>query len=173
VFWLVGAANQKPSVQRQPFGERLFQIVIALLAFALLGQAWPQVAWLDTRFVRDSRAVFATGFAIEIAGAAFALWARIALGRNWSGRPSLKLGHELITYGPYAVTRHPIYTGLIFAVSGPALAIGEWRCVVGTLMIVLMFLLKIRGEEQLMTQAFPQTYPNYRKRVKALIPGVF
>ena len=173
VLWLVGAANQKPAIQRQPIGERLLYTVIGLLGVVLLARPWHHLAWLAIRFVPDTKAVVRIGFALEIAGCAFACWARITLGRNWSGRPSLKAGHELMTSGPYAVTRHPIYTGLIFGALGTALAIGEWRCALGVLVIVLAFLLKMRTEERLMMQAFPETYPEYKQHVKALIPGVF
>jgi protein-S-isoprenylcysteine O-methyltransferase Ste14 len=171
--WLVAAAKQKAAIQKQPSGKRLVHVAIALLGLSLLGFSWSPVVWLSMRFVPATQAVFASGFALEIAGAAFACWARIALGSNWSARPSLRSDHELITSGPYAATRHPIYTGLIVAAAGTALAIGEWRGIVGTILIILAYLIKIPHEEQLMMQAFPETYPKYRKRVKALIPGVF
>jgi protein-S-isoprenylcysteine O-methyltransferase Ste14 len=173
VLWLVAAVNQKAAIQKQPLCERLLHTLVALLGVFLLARPWPHLSWLSIRFVPATKAVFRIGFALEIAACAFACWARITLGRNWSGRPSLKSGHELMTSGPYAVTRHPIYTGLIFAALGTSLAIGEWRCVLGVLMIVLAFLLKMRTEERLMAQAFPETYPKYKQHVKALIPGVF
>jgi protein-S-isoprenylcysteine O-methyltransferase Ste14 len=125
------------------------------------------------RFLPMTQWIFFAGLTLEMAGAVFAVWARLALGGNWSGRPSLMAGHELITSGPYAVARHPIYTGLILAVAGTALAIGEWRCLLSVFVIFLAFLMKIDEEERLMMQAFPETYPGYRQRVKALIPGVF
>jgi protein-S-isoprenylcysteine O-methyltransferase Ste14 len=75
--------------------------------------------------------------------------------------------------GPYAVTRHPIYSGLLLACLGTALAGGEWRCIVGMAMILLAFAIKIGKEEHLMMETFPEAYRQYRRRVKALIPGVF
>ena len=128
---------------------------------------------LRLRFVPDTVAVYTIGYAVTVTGAAFAIWARLALGSNWSGRPSLVAGHELVTSGPYAVARHPIYTGLVTGFAGTAIAIGEWRGVAGALLILTAFLLKIREEERFMLQAFPDAYPRYRSRVKALIPGVF
>jgi protein-S-isoprenylcysteine O-methyltransferase Ste14 len=56
---------------------------------------------------------------------------------------------------------------------GTALAVGEWRCILGLIIIVLMFLVKMSQEERLMMETFPAAYPEYRQRVKALIPGVF
>ena len=107
-----------------------------------------------------------------IAGCAFAIWARIILGSNWSGRATVKAGHELIVRGPYAVARHPIYTGLLLASIGTALAMAEWRCILGLALIVIVFAAKISQEEKLMLQTFPEAYPRYRQRVKALFPGL-
>ncbi len=59
-----------------------------------------------------------TGLTLTFAGCVFAIWARLTLGSNWSGRATVKADHELVTDGPYAVARHPIYTGLLLAVSG-------------------------------------------------------
>jgi protein-S-isoprenylcysteine O-methyltransferase Ste14 len=171
--WLVAAAGKKAAIQKQPLQGRLLHIALGTLGFFLLSQGPFSTGWLGQRFIPGAVTVFATGFALEIAGTAFALWARLALGGNWSGRPSLMAGHELITSGPYAVARHPIYTGLIFAVVGTAMAIGEWRCVVAVGVILLTFLIKMRYEERLMMEAFPEKYPAYRQRVRALVPGVF
>lgn len=175
--WLVAAASQKAAVERQPLPGRLLYIFVAALGFALLAKpsvaGLPGLGWLGLRFVPQMHALFVIGFALEIAGALFAVWARFTLGSNWSGQPSLMANHELVTSGPYALARHPIYTGLSFAAAGTALAVGEWRCVLGVFVIALAFFIKIRAEEQLMMQAFANLYPAYRQRVKALIPGVF
>jgi protein-S-isoprenylcysteine O-methyltransferase Ste14 len=94
------------------------------------------------------------------------------LGGNWSGQTTIKAGHELITNDPYALSRHPIYTGLLTAAVGTAIAEAEVRCILGLILIVLAFTIKMSQEEKLRTQAFPDEYPQYRQRVKALIPGV-
>ena len=99
------------------------------------------------------------GLALTSAGALFAIWARLTLGTNWSGRPSVKAGHELIMTGPYALVRHPIYTGLLLGLAGTALAIGEWHAILGFVMIVLAFMVKMSQEERLMMQTFPEAYP--------------
>ncbi|HZP06066.1 MAG TPA: isoprenylcysteine carboxylmethyltransferase family protein [Terracidiphilus sp.] len=174
--WLVAAASQKAAVHRQPLSGRFLYVVLALLGFILLAKsgitALPGLGWLGVRFVPQLPAIFIAGFVLELAGALFAVWARLTLGGNWSGRPSLMANHELVTSGPYALARHPIYTGLLFAALGTALAIGEWRCLLGTFVLASAFLIKIQAEERLMMQAFADSYPAYRRRVKALIPGV-
>ncbi len=172
LVWLTAAAGKKAVLQRQSASHRLLHLALAALAFALLAYPRFQRGWLGTHFVAQTQAVYLSGFGISVAGALFAIWARLKLGGNWSGRPSLMAGHELITSGPYALARHPIYTGLVLAFAGTVLALGEWRGVLGVLIVLLAFLIKIRDEEQLMLQAFPDVYPQYRRRVKALIPGV-
>lgn len=173
LFWLAGLAFTRRTARVQPFGARLLHSSLALPGFLFLTAPWLRFGWLGERFVPATQAAAVTGLLITLAGSLFAAWARLTIGANWSGRVTLKHGHELITAGPYALTRHPIYTGLITAAAGTALAIGEWRCVVGVFFIVLAFATKIRQEESLMLEAFPNAYPAYRKRVKALIPGVF
>jgi len=170
--WLAGTVSSKRTVRVQPLGARIFQLAVLALGFTLLG--WPRLAvgWLGARFVPALPAISFAGLAITIAGCAFAIWARFALGANWSARATVKEHHELITWGPYAVTRHPIYSGLLAAVAGTALAGGELRHALGLIVILFGFLIKISQEERLMSQTFPEAYSRYRRRVKALIPGL-
>jgi protein-S-isoprenylcysteine O-methyltransferase Ste14 len=82
----------------------------------------------------------------------------------------VKEGHELITSGPYALVRHPIYTGLLLAFVGCAMARGEWR---GLLAVVLVFVAlwrKLRLEEKWMRAHFGAPYETYSRRVAALVP---
>jgi protein-S-isoprenylcysteine O-methyltransferase Ste14 len=170
--WLAAAGSQKAVVERQSTPRRLLHSAMALLGFALLAHPWFHRGWLGTRLFPQGSAFFWAGFGITAAGALFAVWARLTLGSNWSGRPSLMAGHELVTSGPYALARHPIYTGLVLAALGTALAIGEWRSILGVVSIAFAFLAKIHDEERFMLRAFPEAYPRYRSRVKALIPGI-
>jgi protein-S-isoprenylcysteine O-methyltransferase len=172
IVWLISFAFTKQTIRTQPLGTRLFHLALASLGFLLLGSQWFRQGWLAARFVPETFPVQVAGVAATVAGCLFAIWARLTLGANWSGRATVKQGHELIVRGPYALARHPIYTGLILALIGTALVIGEWRCVLGVFIILLALLVKMSQEERLMMQTFPQAYPSYRKRVKALIPGV-
>lgn len=172
LVWLAGLAFTKRTVRRQATAPRLFHLAMALTGFSLLASSWFENSWLATRFLPPSSAIALAGVAITMAGCGFAIWARLTLGRNWSGQATVKAGHELVTRGPYALARHPIYTGLVTAAIGTAIAEGELRCILGILLVVLAFVIKMSQEEKLMTQTFPEAYPRYRQRVKALIPGV-
>ena len=176
LVWLVGVLFTKKTVRTQPVGTRLFQMAVAALGFVLLSQQcqrWFPYEWLFVRFTPQAATIAYTALLLTVAGCGFAIWARLTLGRNWSGRVTVKDDHELVTRGPYALARHPIYTGLLVAVAGTALAIGQWRGIVAVIVILLAFVLKMAQEEKMMMQTFPAAYPAYRQRVKALIPGIF
>ena len=173
LVWLVGLAFTKRTVRSQDWAPRIFHLVLALFGFFLLGSRYFRQGWLGARFLPDLPALGMAGFVLTVAGCLFAIWARISLGANWSGRATVKSGHELIVSGPYSMARHPIYTGLLLAAAGTALAAGEWRCILGIVLVMLAFAIKISQEERLMVETFPHAYPEYRERVKALIPGVF
>ena len=170
--WAFGLAFTRKTVRAQPSGARIFHMALIVLGFSLLMSAWFRAGWLGQRFVPASRATVVAGVALTMLGCFFAIWARITLGANWSGRATVKAGHELITRGPYAIARHPIYTGLLAASIGTAIGYGECRCLVGLVLIALGFAVKIGQEERLMLETFPQAYTAYRQRVKAVIPGV-
>ncbi len=176
VLWLIGILFTKRTVRSQSAGTRIFHVLLALLGFSMLWSKWFQRGWMAERFVPAvdpfHHNVQLAGLALVLCGCLFAAWARIALRDNWSGAAVVKAHHELIVKGPYALARHPIYTGLLLAVLGTALAVGEWRSVVGTVVIFLALAVKMGQEERLMMQTFPETYPLYRQRVRALIPGV-
>ena len=112
------------------------------------------------------------GLAVLVAATAFTLWARFVLGTMWSGSPTVKEDHQLRTDGPYGVTRHPIYTGMLGMILGSVLlaGVGRWVLIFVVLLVLLEF--KIHTEERLMLEAFPEDYPRYRQQVPQLIPGL-
>ena len=110
--------------------------------------------------------------AITLAGVIIALWARTALGGNWSTNIEFKERHELITRGPYQYVRHPIYSGLLLMTLGVMIIYDHDVGLVMFLVIFIGLWIKASQEEKLMTKHFPQAYPEYKARVKALIPFV-
>jgi len=113
------------------------------------------------------------GLAVLAASTVFTLWARFSLGTSWSMAPKVQGDQQLRTRGPYAVTRHPIYTGLLGMLLGATLlsGIGQWIVLFPAALIV--FEIKIRMEERLMVATFPEEYPRYRRRVPQLVPGLY
>jgi protein-S-isoprenylcysteine O-methyltransferase Ste14 len=111
------------------------------------------------------------GAAILVGSTVFAVAARLALGRSWSLAPRAVIEDGLRTEGPYAITRHPIYTGLLGMLLGSAVlgGLGQWLVLPAAALVVIE--VKIRSEERLLLETFPETYRAYRARVPRLIPG--
>ena len=111
------------------------------------------------------------GLALLLAATIFTIWARLSLGSMWSMSPDvLQQYHELRTDGPYAVTRHPIYTGLLGMLLGTVLLNGFGVSVVALLAGVVVFATRVPVEEKLMSQTFPGDYERYQQLVPRLIP---
>jgi len=108
-----------------------------------------------------------------LAGCLFGVWARVHLGRYWSGIITLKEGHKLITTGPYRIVRHPIYTGWLAAALGTALTAGTSVGFLCVALLTISFVIKLRREEKLLTSEFGDEYRRFKQAVpKALIPFV-
>ncbi|MGH7094060.1 MAG: methyltransferase family protein, partial [Stellaceae bacterium] len=98
--------------------------------------------------------------------------ARVYLGRNWSGKVVVKEDHSLVRDGPYRWVRHPIYTGMLLALLGTALAIGEWRGFLALACALVGVLFRVHAEEARMAETFSE-YAQYRLRTSALVPGIY
>lgn len=173
IYWLIAALTAKRAARTQSFSSRLFQVVPEIVAFCLLFARWPWPRWLRWHFVPESAMAIAwLGLALTVGGIGFAVWARLFLGRNWSGRVTIKEEHELIQSGPYAIVRHPIYSGLLLAILGTALVQGNLRSLLALPLATLGWGFKLRLEESFMAQQFGPAYLDYKRRVKALVPFV-
>lgn len=172
VYWLALTKDVKATRRREPIFSRLLHLVPLALALAMLLPHRLPVAWLNARFIAYSSWQQPVGAALTAAGLLFTIWARWHLGKNWSGIVTLKQGHELICTGPYAIVRHPIYTGLLLAFAGSGLARGDWRAVLAFALVALSLWRKLRLEERWMREQFGEHYQAYSQRVRALIPFV-
>ena len=176
VLWYIFAVNVKTTVRSQAAVPRLINLAVLYCAALLM---WipriPQAPALNARFLPASQWQFwvALGAALTFIGLAFTVWARIYLGRNWSGAGvTIKADHELITGGPYALVRHPIYAGLALAFVGSALAIGQWRAVIGVALALIAVCHRMIVEERFMRERFGAAYDAYAQRVRAFVPGL-
>jgi protein-S-isoprenylcysteine O-methyltransferase Ste14 len=174
LYWSVLARRAKATERRESLVSRLSYLAPLLLAGVLLFSSAPRIPVLDGRFLPLAawHIGVGAGAALNLVGLLFTVWARVYLGRNWSGVVTIKEDHELITGGPYQMVRHPIYTGLLLAFIGLALARGEWRGILGVLVAAGAFWRKLRIEERWMLQRFGDKYQTYSQRVPALIPFV-
>ncbi|WP_245429612.1 isoprenylcysteine carboxylmethyltransferase family protein [Mesorhizobium sp. DCY119] len=108
--------------------------------------------------------------ALVAAGIAFCWWARLHLGRLWSGEVTRKAGHHVVESGPYALVRHPIYTGLLLSIYATMAARGTFWVVAGTIALTLGIWLKARLEERFLREELGSAYDDYARRVPMLVP---
>lgn len=148
-----------------------FERLCILLGAGLVFFPRLHVSVLATSF-HTSAAIATTGFVFVVLGLAFSAWARDILGRNWSGRVIIQDNHQLITAGPYAYVRHPLYTGIIFAVAGTALIVADVGALIGFLFALSFMLLKSSREERLLEAEFGPIYATYRERTGGLLPRI-
>jgi len=113
------------------------------------------------------------GIVITLAGLGFAVWARIHLGSNWSGQPVIRIDHTLVQSGPYRIVRNPIYTGILIAGIGSTIVIGKFWALAVTIIILVVFIAKIRSEESFLLEEFGESFIDYKQKVKSLIPYIF
>ena len=172
VGWLIGAIGIKRAHWRESGATAIYNRAPVVLGMIMLLRPQWLPAALTYRFVPPVPELQVLGAILVFLGLLFALWARTHLGRNWSGAVTVKEGHTLITSGPYRWVRHPIYSGVVVALAGTALAIGEARGFIATALILIGFVIKLLVEEARMRDTFPD-YVDYCRHTARLIPGVF
>jgi protein-S-isoprenylcysteine O-methyltransferase Ste14 len=173
VVWTAAAWNVKRTRWKEPQRAAAYNRLPVLLGIAILISPRLVPAALDRRIVPLGPQPAFWGLVLVVAGILFSFWARWQLGRNWSSQVTVKEGHSLVTAGPYGWVRHPIYTGMLLALLGTALAMGSARGFIGTALILAGFIVKLLAEEARMRETFPGAYDDYCRRTARLIPGVF
>jgi protein-S-isoprenylcysteine O-methyltransferase Ste14 len=182
VTWIVAALWANRTVKRPGLGsEFLYRIVtlagfVLLLAFAIKVHdghyslvALPGV--LGTQYWQVPPAVGWAMVAVASLGFVFAWWARIYLGKLWSGRITRKEDHHVVDTGPYALVRHPIYTGIFIGAIASTVVMGNLHAILGTALLIIGYWMKARLEERFLSQELgADNYAAYRRRVPMLIP---
>jgi protein-S-isoprenylcysteine O-methyltransferase Ste14 len=113
------------------------------------------------------------GTVFAVIGVAFAIWARQSLRNNWSGEVAITEGQQFIRSGPYAIVRHPIYAGMLLALSGTALVASTAGSLLGVVLATISLWQKGWIEERYLIVEFGEQYARYRREVKFLIPFLY
>lgn len=183
VTWIAAALWSSRAVKRPGISREFSYRVLALLGFILLFFS-PLYMNNGHWHFQDPPGILgrhlwpypplAVGWAMVVlaaGGIAFAWWARIYLGTLWSGSITRKADHRVVDTGPYALVRHPIYTGLLGAAVATAIAIGEVHTVLGALLLIIAYWMKARLEESFLRDELgANAYDSYRARVPMLVP---
>jgi protein-S-isoprenylcysteine O-methyltransferase Ste14 len=166
VSWLVAALFVKRG--RVPWSRELrirvvlVFVVIVLVRLGVLRERGPNTSgWRD-----------GLGLMLFAVGLGFAVWARVHIGRNWGAPMTQKEDPELVTSGPYRLVRHPIYSGILVAMLGTAVAL-DWRWLTAMALAGIYFGYAAIVEERLLAKQFPDTYPAYRRSTKMLVPFIY
>jgi protein-S-isoprenylcysteine O-methyltransferase Ste14 len=166
IYWLVAAFSMKRthiSWSRQLPIRAVILVLVILLTH--LG------AFRDHR-VNTDPSLAGLGLALFALGLAFAIWARIHIGRNWGTPMSQRDEPELVTSGPYRLVRHPIYSGILVAGIGTAIAL-SWVWLIGVALAGIYFVYSAVVEERNLIRQLPDIYPAYMSGSKMLVPFIF
>jgi protein-S-isoprenylcysteine O-methyltransferase Ste14 len=169
LYWTISARSVKPTEER-PHGLSRYWHYGPLIVGALLLNI--PISPLNFTLIPRSATISILSSGCAVAGLAIALVARRTLAANWSSVVTFKRDHELITRGIYYYVRHPIYTGVLLMVLATVLLVGTLGAVLGFLIIFVGLWVKLKQEEALMERHFPAQYPEYKRRVKALLPFI-
>jgi protein-S-isoprenylcysteine O-methyltransferase Ste14 len=168
-YWTIAARFVNATRYSEPLLLRATHLVPLYAGFFLIFNAHP---FIHGRLYFN-QSIRIAGLTVVLAGLLFAVWARVHLGRYWSGIITLKERHELIRSGPYQYVRHPIYSGMFAATVGSAVIAATPDAFLGSVLILVAFLIKIKREESLLMRQFGEKYQQYKTQVSALLPFVY
>lgn len=166
IYWLAAAFSTKRGRVAWN-GELRIRAVIAIVVVLLLRVGALRGGGLNSDPWRAGIGLVLFGL-----GLGFAVWARLHIGRNWGTPMSQKDDPELVTSGPYALVRHPIYSGILLAGGASALAL-DWNWLLMVVLTGIYFIYSAKVEERHLTKVFPVDYPLYRHSTKMLVPFIF
>jgi protein-S-isoprenylcysteine O-methyltransferase Ste14 len=166
IYWLVAAFSTKRG--RVAWSRELrIRAMILVLAIVLIRLRAFRGHGLDSDPWRAG-----LGLVLFAAGLGFAIWARVHISRNWGAPMSQKDEPELVTSGPYCLVRHPIYSGILVAGVGSAVAL-SWGWLIAVALAGVYFVYSAAVEERYLTRQFPDIYPVYRRSTKMFVPFIF
>lgn len=114
------------------------------------------------------------GIALIVIGIAFRAWSINTLGDYFTATVQIKEKHQLITKGPYSIVRHPSYLGAWMAITGTSLFLNSFIGIaISFIGMLCAYIVRIRIEEQALTETFGRAYTDYGKSVKKLIPLIW
>jgi len=175
-YWVISAASAKRTISGgwvwwREIGLRLVLLGLVLVVLRLTGSNGA-LAKAGIYLVNRNMLLGLIGAVLCALGVGLAIWARVYLGRNWDMAMSRKENPDMVTTGPYAYVRHPIYAGFLLAMLGSAIG----QSVIWLVMLIVTgvyFTFAARREEMNMLEQFPEQYRTYKERTKMLVPFIW
>jgi protein-S-isoprenylcysteine O-methyltransferase Ste14 len=172
VFLLRKKPPSPPDQKREP--ASLFGVALQGMSYGLV---WGVRRPTFTSISANGPISMVTGL-LAICAAVSSVWlitmAVKTLGKEWSLTARLVEGHQLATSGPYALVRHPIYSGMLGMLLATGLAISHWLALLAALIIFFVgTTIRVRSEEKLLREAFGEKFESYARRVRAIVPGLY
>lgn len=165
-YWLVAAFSMKRG--RLAWSRELrIRAVIVVLAILL-----SRLGAFRNHELNSDPWRAGVGLVLFAVGLGFAIWARVNMARNWGTPMSQKDHPELVTSGPYRLVRHPIYSGVVVAGVGTAVAL-SWAWLIAVALAGIYFVYSAIVEERYLTEQFPDTYPAYGRSTKMFVPFIY
>jgi protein-S-isoprenylcysteine O-methyltransferase Ste14 len=163
LYWLVAAFSMKRG--RVPWAREVgIRAVIAVVVILLI-----RLGAFRNHSVTTDPWRAGLGLLLLTVGLGCAIWARMTIGRNWGTPMTQKDEPELVTSGPYHLVRHPIYSGILLAGVGSAVAL-SWLWLTVVALAAIYFLYSANVEERYLTERFPDHYPAYKQSTNMLLP---
>jgi protein-S-isoprenylcysteine O-methyltransferase Ste14 len=172
LYWIFSWQWSKQGQVREAWWQGLLYKLLLIFAFVITVSDTQNVPGLRISIFHANLVVVWIGIVLTVTGLVWTIWARRTLADNWSSKTEFKQDHELIQSGPYALTRHPIYTGLLAMFAGTTIAAGTAATAVGFVCALLAFIIRAKIEENLLSKHFAG-YQNYKQKTWTLIPFIF
>jgi protein-S-isoprenylcysteine O-methyltransferase Ste14 len=170
ILWAAMAFFSKSNKRRESPGQRLQHVIPAMLGFLLLFREGVGSPWFTRAIFPDDPVLMLVCVALTMLGLLFSVWARLALGSNWSGTVTIKANHQLIRRGPYRFIRHPIYTGMLTALLATATTQRLVSGVLGFAVIFFALYRKAQREESFLSQEFGDAFAEHQRHTGMFLP---
>jgi protein-S-isoprenylcysteine O-methyltransferase Ste14 len=158
------------AVEREGHGMFAIRVALFLVLLGSLVLYAIQPVWMGVLAVSFSNWLRWMGFVLGLASLGFWTWTQVALGEQWSAQLQLRKEHKLVTSGPYARIRHPLYTAMTGYGISLALVTANWIFVVFAILVITGLFARIPKEEKMMIDKFGEEYRAYMRRTGRFFP---
>lgn len=165
-----GVGADQKTIEHESLGYIIVRIIasLALIGFLVLYALNP--IWLNVLSVPFPNWLRWLGIGLGCASFILYIWALATLGKEWSPNLQTRKNHHLVTTGPYARMRHPLYSAYIIFMTSIALLTANCFFIALLAVLIIVLVRRIPMEEKILVETFGEEYRIYMKKTKGLIP---